>query len=212
VVCADPGIRDGVAPWATAHCLVVATVAGRARWVVVKVDPVARESGVLKGPLAGASASGAGSDGLTQIVVTPAGLWAAPSGSGGVVRVTRGRRRVSGRVYYANRQRSGLAAGDRIVFAGLGGSVLQLDPATGNQLGPPLRPPGEITAVAYGGGNAWIATRDGGVYRYPPGDHALALAGKLPWEATSLAAGGGYLWAAGFSAGQIARIGPIPTA
>jgi hypothetical protein len=83
-----PGFAMAVAPWAIAHCLVVATVAGRARWVVVKVDPVARESGVLKGPLAGASAPGAGSDGLTQIGVPPAGLWAAPSGSGGVVRVT----------------------------------------------------------------------------------------------------------------------------
>ncbi len=207
-----PAFAMGVAPWVGAHRLVVATLGGGARWALVEVDPATRRVKGLSGTLHGAIDTSPDASGLTSLVATPAGFWAEPSGFGGVARIIPRGPRITGRVLYANEEKSGLAYGDGIVFAGLGGDVLQLDPATGDQTGQPLRPPGAMSAVAYGGNNAWIATRDGRLYRYPLGDQVLALVARLPWEPTSLTVGGGYLWAASFTTGRIARIGPIATA
>jgi hypothetical protein len=174
--------------------------------VFAEVDPTTSHALVVletpQGPIVG---------GLTSPVATPAVFWAEPSGFGGVARIVPHGAHLITSVMYSSQEKSGLAYGGGIVFAGLGGEVLELDPRTGDGSGPPLHPPGSITALAYGGRSAWIGTRAGRLFRYAPGDHALALAARLPWEPTSLTVGGGYVWAASFNTGRIARIGLIPT-
>ncbi len=204
-----PAMAAGVAAWVGAHRLVVSTIAGGARWMIAVVDPVDRRVTRLAGARDGADATGSITGGLTTLVATPAGFWAEPAGYGGVARIVPRGSGVTVSVFYSDKAKAGLAYGDGIVFAGLGADVLQLDPATGDQAGPPLRPPGEITALAYGGNNVWIGTRDGRLYRHARGDHNLVLAGRLPWEPTSVVVGGGFVWAIGFRAGQLARIGSV---
>ena len=203
-----PPIAAGVAPWVSARRLIVTTLEADTRWTLAEVNPATRRVHGLSGTLHHAIDS----SGLTAVVATPSGFWAEPAGFGGIAHIIPHGKRVSGSVLYADRQKAGLAYGDGIVFAGLAGDVLQLDPASGNQTGRPLQPPGDITALAYGGNNAWIATSDGNLYRYPPGADNLALAARLPRAATSLAVGGRFLWAASFTTGRVARVGPIPTA
>jgi hypothetical protein len=202
-----PAFTEGVADWAAGRRVVVTTLNGGARWALAEIDPANRRITPLSERRSGGNLTGAG---LTTLVATPAGLWAEPTGMDGVARIVLHGRQVTTDVLYSTQPKAGLAYGDGIVFAGLGPEVLQLDPGSGDQIAPPLKPPGVITAVAYGDSNAWIATSDGRLYRYPPGDRGLALAARLPWRATSLATGGGYLWAANYTSGRLARIGPAP--
>jgi hypothetical protein len=192
-----PAIAEGVS--VGAGRLVVSTLEGGGRRALVEVGPGHRGVTDLSGTA-----------GTTTLVATPAGFWGEPSGFGGAARIVVHGRRVETSVFYATQTKAGLAYGDGIVFAGLGDAVLQLDPSTGDPLGRPLQPPGAIAALAYGANAVWIATGDGRIYHYAPGDRRLLLVTRLPWRVTSLTAGGGFLWAAGYSAGSVARIGPIP--
>jgi hypothetical protein len=206
-----PAIARGVTAWVRARRMVVTTQEGGARWALAEVNPANRHVVGLSGTLHGAIDTNPDASGLTALVATPAGFWAEPSGYGGAARIVPHGTHVTGNVFYANQAKAGLAYGDGILFAGLGEDVLQLDPTTGDEVARPLQPPGVIITVAYGANNVWIATSDGRIYRYPPGDHTLALAARLPWEATTLTTGGGFLWAASYTTGSIARIGPAPT-
>lgn len=193
-----PGVPEGVS--VAGSRLAVSTLGDGAHQALVEVDPSDQRVTGLSGMV-----------GTTTLVATPSGLWGEPSGFGGAARtVVRGSRATT-RIFYATQAKAGLAYGDGIVFAGLGDAVLQLNPSTGDAMGRPLRPPGTVAALAYGANAAWIATDDGRIYHYAPGDSRLLLATRLPWRATSLTVGGGFLWAMGYSAGGVARIGPIPT-
>ena len=193
-----PGMPEGVA--VAEGRLVVSVLAGGHRGALVEVDPGNRRATSLSRTVA-----------TTTLVATPSGVWGEPSGFGGAARIVVRGKDAATRVFYATQAKAGLAYGDGIVFAGLGDAVLQLDPSTGDAVGRPLRPPGTITAIAYGANATWIATDDGRIYHYAPDDSRLLLVTRLPWRATSLTVGGGFLWAMGYSAGAIARIGPIPT-
>lgn len=174
-----PALVEGVS--VAGGRLVLSTLAGGAGRALVEVDPGHERVTDVSGTL-----------GTTTLVATPAGLWGEPAGFGGAARIVVRGRRVTTSVFYANQAKAGLTYGGGIVFAGLGDAVLQLDPSTGDALGLPLRPPGAIAALVYGANAAWIATSDGRIYHYAPGDRGFLFVTRLPWRATSLAVGGGF--------------------
>jgi hypothetical protein len=146
------------------------------------------------------------------VIDTPYGFWADSGGYGGVVRIIPEPPRLNAAAYYVNLEDAAVTFGDGAVWAGLGNQVLELDPDSGDEIGPRLSPPGMITDVAYGANAVWIATSRGRLYSYSPGDTSLQLVARLPWPARSLAIGGGYVWASSVSFPAIERVGPLPPA
>lgn len=166
----------------------------------------------LKGVIDGPVGSGATTEGLSTVIATPFGYWADSGGYGGVVRIVPEAPRLNAAAYYDNLEDSAVTFGDGAIWAGLGNQVLELDPDSGDEIGPRLSPPGMITDVAYGDSAVWVATSRDRLYSYAPGDPSLVLVAKLPWAATSLAVGGGYVWASNVSSRTIERVGPLPPA
>jgi hypothetical protein len=192
-----PASAEGVATWRGS---VWVTTVGTPPWRLMRVDPA--RHGVVTLGLRG--------KGLMKLVAAGPGLWAEPAGFGGVAHLIVNPSGVAERVLYSD-EKHGIAFGSSIVWAALGGQVLPLNPTSGQQTGPGVEPPSQITSIAYGDTELWIATESGDVYRWPGGG-PLVRAAHLPWAATDLTVGGGYVWATSYAAGQIARVGPTPTA
>jgi len=204
-----PTLLGGVAVPDHGDELLVTALNGGTGYPAFLVSRRTHDVTALEGIIDGPVGSGATTEGLSTVIDTPYGYWADSGGYGGVVRIVPEPPRLNAAAFYDNLEDVAVAFGHGAVWAGLGNQVLELDPDSGDEIGPRLAPPGVVTAVAYGANGVWIATGLGRLYRFAPGDPSLELVARLPWAATSLAIGGGYVWASNVSSGAIERVGPL---
>jgi hypothetical protein len=205
-----PTLLGGVAVPARGAQVLVTALNGGTHYPAYLVSRRTHHVTALQGIIEGPVGSGATTEGLSTVIATPYGYWADSGGYNGVVRLVPAAGRLNAAAYYDNLEGAAVAFGDGAVWAALGNQVLELDPDSGDEIGPRLDPVGPITAVGYGANAVWIATGAGRLYSYSPGDPSLQLMARLPWNATSLAIGGGYVWASSVSSSTIERVGPLP--